>query len=166
MSKDPVANMARDQVQIFLSADATAIDHAKGIRTIPLVVPRAGAELPCGISIYAAGVEAPMHRHNCSEQILVLEGHAEVRSGDRRQYLGQNDCVWIPAGMDHGYSNVGEGELRLLWVYDASEVTRIATADGTSVPLLAVTSSENRTAYPLSGGQAPTSRVVSGTSQK
>ena len=140
MSKVLSSDMEQGRVQIFMSADAAPIEHAKGIRTIPLVVPRVGAELPCGISIYAAGVVAPMHRHNSNEQILVLEGHAEVRIGDWRQCLGPNDCVWIPAGVDHGYSNVGEGDLRLLWFYDSADVTRIATADGTSVALLAAAS--------------------------
>ena len=160
MNKKQAADMERGQVQIFMSADATSIDHAKGIRTIPLVVPRVGAELPCGISIYAAGVVAPMHRHNSNEQILVLEGHAEVRIGDTRRCLGKNDCVWIQAGVDHGYSNVGEGDLRLLWVYDSADVTRIATADGISVPLLAAASLTDPSVNSQPSGHAPGPKVV------
>lgn len=124
--------------RVFRAAEAAVVSHTAGIRTTPLVVPEHdGAGWLCGISVYPGGAAAPRHRHNCHEQIVVLEGHAEVLVGDERWQLGPHDCGWIPADLDHSYRNVGAGELRLLWFYDRRDATRTTADDGVTVPMVA-----------------------------
>ena len=132
----PPPAAAAQSARIFRALQATPVTHAAGIQTTPLLVPDT-AGCFCGISVYPEGSAAPLHRHNCAEQIVVLQGQAELHVGDQCWQLGPRDAGWIPANLDHRYRNCGVGELHLLWIYERRDATRTLSADGVTVPMLA-----------------------------
>src|SRR5256885_16775870 len=74
----------------ILKVDAIrVIERGSGIRTWPLVVHQAipHAHVTTGMSVYPVGQGAPLHKHNCDEQVTLLEGVGEVERDGRRPAL-------------------------------------------------------------------------------
>jgi quercetin dioxygenase-like cupin family protein len=90
-----------------------------------------------GTTVFPAGAGAPMHSHNCSEQVTILEGEAECTVGGETTRLGPYDTTFIPADVPHRFLNVGSGDLTILWIYGARDVTRTFTETGETVAHLA-----------------------------
>ena len=59
------------------------------------------------------GTGAPTHTHKVEEVLSVISGKVEIRLGDRVATLTQNESVIVPAGLAHGFRNVGEDELHM-----------------------------------------------------
>jgi hypothetical protein len=65
------------RAMVVIKAKTVAVlDRGGGILTTPLVTQGfvAGAKITSGISTYPAGEGAPLHRHNCDEQVTLLDG--------------------------------------------------------------------------------------------
>jgi mannose-6-phosphate isomerase-like protein (cupin superfamily) len=111
------------------------IERGSGVRTWPLVVHTAlpHAHFTTGMSIYPVGQGAPLHKHNCDEQVTLLEGDGEVEVNGRVTPLVRYDSTYIPAGILHCFRNTGTAPMRILWVYDTMRVTRTFASDGVEV---------------------------------
>ncbi|WP_375458837.1 cupin domain-containing protein [uncultured Enterovirga sp.] len=59
------------------------------------------------------GLGAPIHIHAVEEVLEVIEGRAELVLGDESGIVTANQSVVIPAGMRHGFTNVGDGILKV-----------------------------------------------------
>ena len=59
------------------------------------------------------GLGAPIHIHAVEEVLEVIEGTAEIVLGDESHIVTPNQSVVVPAGMRHGFTNVGEGILKV-----------------------------------------------------
>lgn len=62
----------------------------------------------------AAGM--PLHRHEDAESFLILEGEVEFTIGRETLRRGEGDFVPIPAGLPHGFRQVGGRLSRMLGI--------------------------------------------------
>ena len=59
------------------------------------------------------GLGAPTHFHAVEEVLSVIDGEAEVWVGSERARLTVGQSVVIPAGLSHGFKNIGTGLLHV-----------------------------------------------------
>ena len=59
------------------------------------------------------GLGAPIHIHSVEEVLEVMEGRAEIHLGGASQIVTANQSVVIPAGIRHGFKNIGTEILRV-----------------------------------------------------
>ncbi|MEM6634646.1 MAG: cupin domain-containing protein [Pseudomonadota bacterium] len=111
-----------------------------GVETRLMVGQAKVSETPftSGTTIFPAGASAPMHSHNCAEQVTVLAGLAVAEVDGVRTELGPMDTSFIPAEVPHRFANAGDGPLTILWIYGATDVTRTFTDTGETVPHLSL----------------------------
>jgi quercetin dioxygenase-like cupin family protein len=80
-----------------------------------------------GITVFderiAPGDRIPLHQHTIEEVVFVDEGHVEVRLGAEDRPVTPRAVVFIPAGVAHGFRNVGESVACIRAVFPAREVT-------------------------------------------
>ena len=113
------------------TADRRYFARSAGVRTSHLFGPRDGAtEGICGTTELGIGGGVPLHRHNCEETVMVLGGQALFEAAGEQHVLVAGDATWTPAGVDHRFSNDGDGWLRILWFYGRTDATRTVVANG------------------------------------
>jgi mannose-6-phosphate isomerase-like protein (cupin superfamily) len=120
----------------IIKADETPrIQRGSGILTLPLVTKHSvgHAKFTTGISTYPRGEGAPMHWHNCDEQVTLLEGIGEVEVDGMVTPLKPHDSTYIPAERPHCFRNTGDGPMTILWIYGSSHVTRTFADSGREV---------------------------------
>jgi quercetin dioxygenase-like cupin family protein len=115
-------------------AEADVFSRGNGVETTLLVGHlNAGARFTTGLTRFPAGASAPVHFHNCDEQVTIMQGIAEVQVDGTVDRLSALDSTFIPAGRPHRFLNVGEEPLLILWIYDASHITRTFVESGVTV---------------------------------
>jgi quercetin dioxygenase-like cupin family protein len=120
---------------IIAYAEAEPLDRGGGIRTVPLVTPgsRPGAPITTGISVYPPGTGAPLHTHNCDEQVTLIGGLAEVQIDGVATPLELYDTTYIPEGVEHAFRTRGPTAMTILWIYCSDRVTRTLSDGGETV---------------------------------
>jgi quercetin dioxygenase-like cupin family protein len=112
------------------------LDRGSGILTVPLVthvLPEA-TKIVTGTSAYPVGEGAPLHCHNCDEQVTLLSGHGEVEVDGALTQLEPYDSTYIEGGRFHAFRNTSDTEpMVILWIYAATEVTRTFADTGETV---------------------------------
>jgi len=111
---------------ILKVAGIRQIDRGGGVVTTPLVTPHSlpGAAFTTGMSVYPVGQGAPLHKHNCDEQVTLLEGEGQVEINGKITPLVQYDSTYIRGGDIHAFHNTGTVPMRILWIYASDRVTR------------------------------------------
>ena len=107
-------------------------DRGGGARTTPLVTRKCGStSMINGITAFDPGASIGLHKHNCEESVMVLDGHAIAEIDGVRHQLGPNDTTWIPAGIPHRFINASDSQpMRIFWVYASIDATRTMIATG------------------------------------
>jgi mannose-6-phosphate isomerase-like protein (cupin superfamily) len=82
------------------------------------------------------GGQVPWHNQQQEEIYFVLEGVGEMCLGDERQLLKAGQAVYIPPGVFHQITNVGETPLRMLYCYGpAGDVAHWRQELGGTLPI-------------------------------
>ena len=66
------------------------------------------------IDEYAAGGRTESHTHPDREKLfVVLDGFLRIAVGDEERVLSPGGMAFVPVGAPHGFSNAGDGVLRV-----------------------------------------------------
>lgn len=94
-------------------------------RMIRLVDPAIGAEqVDLHLNVILAGsAPGPYHMHTSAENVYhVIDGLVRIRIDGVDHDAGPGDTVFIPPGVPHSASNIGESDARLLEIYAPARV--------------------------------------------
>ena len=134
-SRTPTAHQNGAAGTIVRYADIRPFARGDQVET-KLMVGRetdAAAPFTTGTTKFPPGSAAPLHTHNCAEQVTILNGEAEAMIGGEISHLGPMDTSFVPAEVPHYFRNTGEGPLTILWIYGARDVTRTFVETGETV---------------------------------
>jgi quercetin dioxygenase-like cupin family protein len=117
---------------VIKAAEVKVLDRGGGVTSVPLITRHSDdtATITTGTSSYPRGTGAPMHTHNCDEQVTLLSGRAEVEISGHVTPLVPYDSTYIPAGVEHAFRNTGDEPMVILWIYPTQRVTRTLSATG------------------------------------
>jgi len=120
---------------IVKAGEVKLLDRGGGVVSIPLITRHSDdtALITTGISIYPEGTGAPLHIHNCDEQVTLLEGVGEVEVAGTVTPLKSWDTTYIPAGQEHAFRNTSHDPMKILWIYPTQEVNRTLIATGETI---------------------------------
>ncbi|MCC2687268.1 MAG: hypothetical protein K0S21_71 [Rhizobiaceae bacterium] len=125
-------NMQTVRPGIFRPDEIKAHERGGGARTIPLVNRASGTtSFINGITIFEPGAAIPLHKHNCEESVMLLEGKAIAEIDGERHVLKPQDTTFIPAGLPHRFINASSSEpMKILWIYATVDATRTIVETG------------------------------------
>ena len=84
--------------------------------------------------IVAPGGATPVHRHDCEEVIVVLEGRGRYETPTSTEDFVAPAVLTIEANAVHQITNTGDGPMRLLAALSMAPVV-VQTASGEVIPL-------------------------------
>lgn len=124
--------MSAAKPTILYAGQLRVIERGGGARTTPLVTRQVGAKsLINGITAFDPGASIAVHKHNCEESVIVLEGEAIVEIDGVSHRAAANDTVWIPADIPHRFINASADKpMRIFWTYASIDATRTIIATG------------------------------------
>jgi mannose-6-phosphate isomerase-like protein (cupin superfamily) len=69
------------------------------------------------VTLDPSGGQVPWHNHDQEEVYLVLEGTGEMCVGEERGTVTAGQVVFVPSGVFHQLTNIGDTPLRMLYCY-------------------------------------------------
>ena len=69
------------------------------------------------VTLVPGGGQVPWHNQEQEEVYLVLDGTGEMCLGEERQVVTAGQAVFIPPGVFHQITNIGDTPLRMLYCY-------------------------------------------------
>jgi mannose-6-phosphate isomerase-like protein (cupin superfamily) len=73
-----------------------------------------------GVNVTAVGSMIPNHKHEDSEELMyIVSGRARlvIEDGQEVYEVGPDTAIYSPIGVTHRLENIGDTELKLVWVY-------------------------------------------------
>ncbi|WP_166802511.1 cupin domain-containing protein [Microvirga pakistanensis] len=124
---------------VLRPSEIKAADRGGGAKTIPLVSRKVGStSLLNGITSFEPGAAIPLHKHNCEESVMILEGRAIAEIDGVEHELGPLDTTWLPADVPHRFRNASDTQpMRIFWTYASVDATRTLIATGETRPISA-----------------------------
>jgi quercetin dioxygenase-like cupin family protein len=117
---------------VLRPSEIPARQRGGGAKTIPLVTRRTGStSFINGITIFEPGAAIPLHKHNCEESVLLLEGSAIAEIDGVEHSVAAGDVTFIPAEVPHRFRNLSDSVgMKILWTYASVDATRTIMATG------------------------------------
>ena len=117
---------------ILRPSELTPRERGGGARTTALVTRRIGStSMINGITAFDPGASIGLHKHNCEESVMVLDGHAIAEIDGVMHRLEPNDTTWIRTDVPHRFINASKTEpMRIFWTYASIDATRTIIATG------------------------------------
>ena len=72
------------------------------------------------VTLEPNGGQVPWHNQEQEEIYFIVEGTAEMCLGEERQILNSGQAVYIPSGVFHQLTNVGDTPCRMVYCYGPS----------------------------------------------
>ncbi len=69
------------------------------------------------VTLDPQGGQVPWHNQEQEEVYFIVEGTGEMCLGDERQVVTGGQAVYIPSGVFHQLTNVGDTPLRMIYCY-------------------------------------------------
>src|SRR6476646_5500946 len=69
------------------------------------------------VTLEPNGGQVPWHNQEQEEIYFILEGTGEMCLGEERQLLHAGQLVYIPSGVFHQMTNVGDTPMRMIYCY-------------------------------------------------
>jgi len=69
------------------------------------------------VTLEARGGQVPWHNQEQEEVYFVIEGHGEMCLGSERLEVRSGQAVYIPSGVFHQMTNLGDTPLKMLYCY-------------------------------------------------
>lgn len=82
-------------------------------------------ELTTGLAVLPVGGWLGLHRHTAAETYYVLEGRGVVRLEGHEYPVRSGSTAFLPGNAEHGISNTGATELRVVYAFAAHAMTDI-----------------------------------------
>ena len=86
------------------------------------------------VQTVAPGAATPVHRHDCEEAIVILEGHGVLDLEGREEAFGPGATLVVPRDAVHQVRSTGPEPLRLVAALGTAPV-RVHTATNERIPL-------------------------------
>lgn len=100
-----------------LASELVGINDAQGLGIRPLIGKRDGAQLfSMSVLELEPGGHTPEHAHQREEQLFVISGSGEIKTGRETHALESGHAVFLPSDEMHQVTNPGSGPLVLLVV--------------------------------------------------
>lgn len=126
--------MSDQSPKVFTRNDIRTFDRGNNVETQLFCSGEiCGAGVTTGTTTLPVGRSVALHSHNCDEQIIILQGHAEAEFRGERHPIGPMEVAYIPRGEVHCFHNVGDEMVKMLFVYAAHSVTRTFAGTGETV---------------------------------
>ena len=102
-----------------------SVARGAGIASVELTAPPLeGQGFIMGITTFPPGTSIPVHCHNTTEQVTLIEGEGIAEIDGEQFPVRTFDTTQVPAGQFHRFLNPGTSTMRILWVYGSTHVTR------------------------------------------
>jgi mannose-6-phosphate isomerase-like protein (cupin superfamily) len=69
------------------------------------------------VTLEPRGGQVPWHNQEQEEVYIILEGTGEMCLGEERQTVTGGQTVWIPPGLFHQLTNIGDAVLKMIYCY-------------------------------------------------
>ncbi len=69
------------------------------------------------VTLEPKGGQVPWHNQEQEEVYFIIEGTAEICLGNERQTLTSGQAAYIPSGVFHQITNIGDQPMRMLYCY-------------------------------------------------
>jgi quercetin dioxygenase-like cupin family protein len=117
---------------VFRPSEIPAVARGGGVTSIPLLTRRTGStSFINGMTIFPPGGSVPLHKHNCEESVLLLEGNAIAEIAGEEHEVARGDVTFIPEGVHHRFRNASDvQEMKIMWTYASVDADRTIIATG------------------------------------
>lgn len=69
------------------------------------------------VTLDPRGGQVPWHNQEQEEVYFIVEGRGEMCLGEERREVSTGQAVYIPSGVFHQLTNIGDTPLRMIYVY-------------------------------------------------